>query len=162
MSLHYLLDGYNIIHQIPSLVAKKLEGGREGLIRFIDNYRPQGSRKNSVTVVFDGQAGVISPQVQRSIKVVFSQDESADDKIRSIVAKSLQKKNIVVVSDDKELRFSVRALGAKVLNVKDFLMQTRSVLVLTPKGNVKKEEEKNIPKTLEHKITDELKKIWLK
>ena len=59
MSLHYLLDGYNIIKQSPRLGPKRLEDGRAGLIAFIEMRQPQGSRNNMVTVVFDGQPGII-------------------------------------------------------------------------------------------------------
>ncbi len=54
MSLHYLLDGYNILKQIPAFRDLPLEDGRRGLLRWIDHSRPQGSVNNQVTVVFDG------------------------------------------------------------------------------------------------------------
>ena len=54
MSLHYLLDGYNILKQIPALNDLPLEDGRRGLLRWIETQRPQGSVNNTLTVVFDG------------------------------------------------------------------------------------------------------------
>ena len=98
------------------------------------------------------------------IGVVFSQGESADDRIRKIVRASKNKKTTIIVTDDKDLRFSVRALGAKVLAVKEFLSQAKG---LGPPAEDKtparpKEEEKHISKTLEYKITQEFRDIWLK
>ena len=165
MSLCYLLDGYNIIKQTSRLALKGLKNGREGLVSLIDIYRPQGSRQNKVIIVFDGQPGMINEESSPTVKVVFSENESADDKIRSLVAASNRKREIVVVTDDKELKFSVRALGANVLGVKDFLQKIKKRDIITTAGQTKKpkheEEEKHISKTLEYKITAELEKIWL-
>ena len=163
MSLHYLLDGYNIIHQIPAFSVKKSKDDRENLIDFIENHRPQGNSRNDVTVVFDGHAAHFSSPA--SVKIVFSKDESADEKIRGLISKSSNKKNTIVVSDDKELRFSIRALGAQVLDVKSFLLQAKSLrLKMQPAKHAAKfeQEEKNISKVSEYKITDELKRLWLK
>ena len=162
MSVHYILDGYNIIHQIPALDSKKIRDDKEHLIDFVERYKPQGSRYNQVTIVFDGHA----PNFSNSspFEVVFSKDVSADEKIRELVKKFTNKKNTIVISDDRELRFSVRALGAQVLDVKSFLLQAKSLrLKPAEKGQgILKQEEKNISKVLEYKITDELKKRWLK
>ena len=42
MSLHYLLDGYNITHQMPPL--NKLEDQRRQLIQWIESRAPQEVR----------------------------------------------------------------------------------------------------------------------
>ncbi len=159
MSLQYILDGYNIIKQIPPLKLKRLQSGREGLLNLIDIYRPQGSLKNKVTIVFDGQPEMFGGMNSTVAKVVFSTDGSADDQIRKIVSASTYKKSMIVVTDDRELQFSVRALGAKILKVADFLAQAKPTSI---DKNPEREDEKNISKTLEYKITDEFEKIWLK
>ncbi len=167
MALHYILDGYNIIKQIPAYSFKGLKEGRDSLVSLIEMYRPQGSDKNLVTIVFDGQADVFYPQKPNPhCQVVFSTHQSADDKIRQIVDKSKSKSQMIVVTDDKELRFSVRAIGAKVMNVKEFLEKAKPFAPQEQsagkKGKPPKDDEKYIPKTLEYKITTEMKKIWLK
>ena len=79
--LYYLIDGYNVIRQMSFLSGKTLRGEREGLIRFIEQKKPQG--KNEITIVFDGQKGVSSPPQQNSeIKVIFTKNISADEKIK--------------------------------------------------------------------------------
>ena len=45
MSLHYLLDGYNIVKQVIYLMKPKLKDSREALFRFIEVQQPQGSKK---------------------------------------------------------------------------------------------------------------------
>ena len=57
MSIHYLLDGYNVIHQMPSVLnLAKLEDRRRRLIRFMEQNTPQGSPNNRVTG--NPQAGI--------------------------------------------------------------------------------------------------------
>ena len=155
MALQYLIDGYNVLKQMPELTGKSLRSGRDGLVRFIRTKKPQG--KNEVTVVFDGKSDIHNPQEAiTDIKIIFTQKVSADEKIRQMVEKSSQPNQIVVVTDDKEIRYSVRPLGAKVISVREFI------------GKVTKGKGKySIEKTLlsseeESKITKELEKIWLK
>lgn len=165
MSLQYILDGYNIIKQIPPLKLKRLREGRESLVSLIEIYRPQGSIKNSVTIVFDGQSGIIGYPNPSSVRVLFSSDESADDKIKRLVSESNRKKETIVVTDDRELQFSIRLSGAKILSVSDFLAQAKGPGGERPVGKNQKpkaQEEKSISKTLEYKITSEFEKIWLK
>src|SRR3989338_5991790 len=109
MSLHYLLDGYNIIHQIPKLANGTLEEQRQKLIAYIEQLRPQGSPSNQVTIVFDGQPQMMQSLMRSPVKVTFSQNESADDKIKKLVYEAGNKKNIVVVTNDRDIQYAVRA-----------------------------------------------------
>jgi len=155
MSLHYILDGYNIIKQMPSLTKIKLRDSRGALTSFIELYHPQGSKKNKVTIVFDGSKNVASYKHNYPFDVLFTRDESADDRIRKIIQRSKNPKNVVVVTDDKELRFFVRSLSAQTLSVSDFLSKA--------KGDTKKtQDEKRLSFSTKEKITGELRKIWLK
>ncbi|MEM4368155.1 MAG: NYN domain-containing protein, partial [Candidatus Anstonellales archaeon] len=58
----YLLDGYNIINQIEDFSAKTLSIKRELLIKFLIRKKPQGSYKNKVIVVFDGNNEIFLSQ----------------------------------------------------------------------------------------------------
>ncbi len=155
MSLHYLLDGYNIIHQMPLSVEKKLEDQRRHLVQWIGSRVPQGSLRNTVTIVFDGRLDVWGPGAASSIRVVFSRGETADEKIIRMVEEAAHKKSVVVVTDDRSLQYSVRALGAKVSGVQTFLGQGASARTDRP------EPGKNISKTMEHEITSEFARIWI-
>ncbi len=155
MSLHYVLDGYNIIKQIPSLKLNKLKTARDSLISFIEKYHPQGSLKNKITIVFDGNKDVLSYGHNYPFDVVFSIDESADDKIRKIVQQSKNPKNIVVVTDDRELKFLVRSLQARTINVQEFLGKAK-------KDTNKIQDEKRLSISAKEEIAEELRKIWLR
>ncbi len=163
MSLHYILDGYNIIHQYDAFASGSLEEQRKKLIRHLTANRPQGSVKNSVTIVFDGRADVFGDYEPSEVKVVFSKEESADEKIKRIVANSSNKANITVVTNDRDIQYNVRSQGAKTLSVQTFFSKPGE----EPKESQTQKkssgkDNKNISKTLEFKITSEFEKIWLK
>lgn len=180
MSLHFVIDGYNLIKQarIPNRInglaplainpeqglRVNLEDSRAALIRFLKIYRPQGSKGNQVTVVFDGKennypAGQISGAIYQysGIRVIFSQGECADDKIKELVQHSKNPKNIVVVTNDREIRDFVKQLKAQVKTIEEFLVKFNSSktkeipdakIILSPVETAR--------------ITEEMKKIWLK
>ena len=135
----------------------KLEDQRRQLIQWIESRAPQGSSRNAVTVVFDGRSDVWGGgAVPSPVQIIFSREESADEKIIRMVEEAAHKKSVVVVTDDRSLQYSVRALGAKVSGVQTFLGQgSASAPVRQP------ESGKNISKTLEHKITSEFTQIWI-
>ncbi len=160
MSLHYIIDGYNVIKQVDFLTGRKLQDGREGLVRFIERYHPHGSVKNEVTLVFDGKPQISSPAMNTSVRVIFSQHESADDKIKYIVEHSRNPKRIVVVSDDKQIIFYCRSLGAQIKSVKEFLVKEIS----RHKGSkIDEDEEKpELDSAVAAFITEQLKKLWIR
>ena len=165
MSVQYLLDGYNILNQIPALTPKKLEDKRHSLIQLIELYRPQGSPKNAVTIVFDGKGGIWGGATSSSVKVIFTTDETADEKIKSIVTQAKNKKQIVVVTNDRDIKYYVRALGATVVKVEDFVAKLKPRENQSYRGTKTvgvRETTKVIPKTLEYKINAELEDVWLR
>ena len=165
MSLHYILDGYNILHKLPFPESRNLEQQREILIRFLDERRLQGSANNSVTIVFDGQPCLSGRQAEHygsgsmrgSIRIIFTDGESADEKIKKMVADERSKGHIVVVTDDRGIRLSVRASGAKVLSVQQFIDLRPSAA--TSRAGSKRE---TMGQGVRDQIDEELKKIWLK
>lgn len=168
MSVHYLLDGYNVIKQIPKWANLSLASGRTELYRHLLSQRPQGSPQNKVTIVFDSQTGSGGSEQHPGLEVIFSALGSADDKIKLLVQKARLKKNLVVVTDDRDIQYYVRALGAKVLGVKEFLgqaggRQRRQARFDAMNGHGDhRRDRKEISWTLEQKINQEFQRIWLK
>ena len=156
MSVHYLLDGYNVLKQIPAFRDLPLEDGRLGLLRWIDQSRPQGSVNNQVTVVFDGHPDHFGSPPHGDIRVIFSDGCSADDKIKRMVEEDVDKKNCVVVSDDKDIFLYARSLGARVMSVAAFTSKANNTVVRQESGG------KYIPLSRQDKINKELSEIWLK
>jgi len=125
MSLRYLLDGYNIVKQVPSLKNKTLKAGRDSLASFIEGRRPQGSLRNKITVVFDGKLDVGPFPGHPSIEIIFSRNESADEAIKDIVKKTKNRACLIVVTDDRDLKLDVRALGCRIMSVAEFLSKPK-------------------------------------
>ncbi len=162
MSLHYILDGYNIIKCTDALADYSLEEGRNALLKIINCDRPQGSLRNGVTVVFDGQQNVFGSQPGGLARVVFTSGESADEYIKRAVMQG-DAKNSVVVSNDREIACYVRKLGAKVMEVDQFMAflygsADKSKAHRKSSGSI----HKWIPQALEQRINKEFEKIWLK
>jgi predicted RNA-binding protein with PIN domain len=114
-------------------------------------------------VVFDSYPPVPGlKQNYVNVDIIFSRDETADEKIKKMVEKSSRPRNIVVVSDDKEIKLFVKSVGARVLGAEEFINRQEK------QRNLKDEEtamsalkpELNYSEIL--KINRELKKIWLK
>jgi predicted RNA-binding protein with PIN domain len=162
MSIKYILDGYNLLPQMLGSNLAKLEDQRRYLVRFIEQHQPQGSLKNSVTIVFDGNLESYGRMASSAAQIIFSQGDSADDRIKKIVAQAKNRKNIVVVTDDRAVQYAIRALGAKACCVKDFLSQGKNTGRKKPAVGKTVQPEKHISKCDESKITSEMQKIWLK
>jgi predicted RNA-binding protein with PIN domain len=154
MSVHYIIDGYNVLKKIPQISKLELKQGRQSLLDIIKKYNLCG--KNEVTIAFDGRADVISYAHKSPYVVKFSENESADKLIERLVKKSENPQKVIVVTDDKELRFNVKRLGAEVISVKEFgkkIPEKKSKERPIKKQPLKQDEAK--------KITEELKRIWL-
>lgn len=159
MSLHFIIDGYNLIKQTPGLNKSSLEGSRASLIQFIKVSRPQGSQNNRVTIVFDGQANVSMswPAYQDSgIRIIFSQGMSADERIKELVESAGNPKNIVVVTNDRDIQVCVRRLQARIKTVQEFTNTFKAL----PTNNCS-QNRLNLSAQAAAKITDEMKKLWL-
>ncbi len=161
MSRQFLLDGYNVLHKMPELLEKSLEDGRAGLLQFISQKRPQGSSRNSVTVVFDGSEDVWSIPTPGETRVLFSKGESADDLLKRLIEEAANPREIVLVSDDRELVKFAGAHGADVWTVAEFLHQGRKgPSSRTARG--KAEEGKVISEAFRVRVDREFERIWLK
>lgn len=161
MALHYIIDGYNVLKQIAYLSEKRLRRGREELIRYIEVYRPQGSIKNKVTIVFDGSPDVNPARQRQSLvaDVIFTKGKTADDMILKMIEQSSNPKHIVVVTDDKELKFNAKALNANTIAVKDFIGRRKKKEI---KVQHKASDKPPLGSEVSQEIIEELKKIWLK
>ena len=128
MSLHYILDGYNIINSSGALLAgKTLEERRERLVSLVRDACPQGSARNTVTIVFDGRqenpfGGCGSRKELRAggIEVVFSEGCSADEVIVETASLSRSPSLQVVVTNDKGIRRLLGGSGVRFMNVAEF------------------------------------------
>ncbi|HTX17637.1 MAG TPA: NYN domain-containing protein [Bacteroidota bacterium] len=102
---HYIVDGYNVIHAIPSLkrlLEHDAAQAREQLAFLIA--RLTFRRKFRCTLVFDGARSSDIPAPTHSpVHVVYSSPVSADAKIKSMIDQSKNRSLLVIVSSDREI-----------------------------------------------------------
>ncbi len=123
MSVHIIIDGYNLIRRSARLSAldqQDLEAGRETLVDMLAAYKK--FKAHRITVVFDGtRAAAFSPQRDRhkGISILFSRNgETADDVIIKMARKEGSK--AVVVSSDRQIIQAASAAGAATVGAGQF------------------------------------------
>jgi uncharacterized protein len=123
MSIHIIIDGYNLIRQSSSLSLldhQDMQLGRESLVDLLAKYKR--IKHHKITVVFDG-ANALSFSDHRDyingIEIKFSRSgESADSVIKKIAAG--EKEKALVVSSDRDVADSAYLSGAAVIDSIEF------------------------------------------
>lgn len=152
----YIIDGYNVIKQLPNLEIKILKEGRDNLYSIIKTKKPQGSLKNKVIIVYDGK-----PQYkakisrQENIEVIFSYNEPADEVIKNIIKNSNNPHNITLITDDRELKEFATLHNANAVSVRDFFKRAK---IKTDEIHIKEKTKLTLKK--QKQITEELLKTW--
>lgn len=159
MPLHYILDGYNIINnRLFPPFNKHPANPRIGILRLIRDKNLTGSLKNKATIVFDGYPDrELKNLCMGNISIIFSEESSADDKIKKIVETAVRPQDMIVVSDDKEIKFYARLHKSAALAVEEFLSFAKEK---------KSAKDESVKQELNYsqidKINQELSRIWLK
>lgn len=170
MSVHLIIDGYNVIRQHPELSvldALDLEAGRRVLLELLAAYRGQRPA-HKITVVFDGwQGGELKESRDRrqGMVIIYSRlGEKADEVIKRLLAQ--ERGRAVVVSSDGELRDFAQQVGAAWITAAEFSLQHLQGTGSTPEtgddypppGTRKKGPARRLPKT-ERRRQQRLKKL---
>jgi predicted RNA-binding protein with PIN domain len=103
---HYIVDGYNVIHSIPTLKKLLAHDGfqaREQLVFLVS--RLTFRKKFRCTIVFDGMKPhePHPPQSHSPLHIIFSSPLSADAKIKSMIETSKNRSLLVIISSDREI-----------------------------------------------------------
>ena len=127
MSVHLIIDGYNLIRQSPWLSlldARDLEAGREALLQTLADYRRRRPQ-HKITVIFDGwQGGAFQESRDRShgVEIIYSRrGERADEVIKRLLSR--EGRRVVMVSSDRELQVWAEKTGATWVAAAEFEMQ---------------------------------------
>ena len=150
MSIHIIIDGYNLIRQSKSLWAldrQDLQLGREALLDMLSAYKR--IKRHMVTVVFDGINPPLFSQHKdqiKGIKVKFSRSgESADTVIKRMAAK-LREKALVVSSDLDVIHFAA-SKGSATIDSPGFEEKMAMAVYMDTKGIESEETVGWIPTT---------------
>ena len=119
MSIHIIIDGYNLIRQsatLSRLDQQDIMLGRDALVDMLASYRK--IKPHRITVVFDGHHSPVFSQEQdrrKGIAIRFSRrGESADDLINQMAQKEREK--ALVVSSDAAVVDTAAAYGAATIS----------------------------------------------
>ena len=123
MSVHIVIDGYNLIRQSPTfsvIERRSLEEGRDVLLECLASYKKV--KRHSITVVFDG-TGADTHMERRTrwkgIRILFSRPgELADSVIKRIVTR--ERERAIVVTSDREIADFATEHGAATIDSPDF------------------------------------------
>lgn len=119
MSLHIIIDGYNLIRQsgyLCDVESRSIQEGRDALVEMLAAYRKV--RRHPITVVFDGSGSppdCLNRDRAQGIGIVFSRSgESADAVIKRMADREGEK--AVVVSSDRDIVRHAAACGCATLD----------------------------------------------
>ena len=137
MSIHIIIDGYNLIRQSNSfsdLDRQDIQLGREALLDTLAAY--QRIKRHKITVVFDGTNAPPFFQHEnrvKGIKVKFSRnDELADSVIKRMVNREREK--ALVVSSDLDIVNFATAKGSATIGSLDFEEKIAMAMYMDTKG----------------------------
>jgi predicted RNA-binding protein with PIN domain len=144
MTLHIIVDGYNVIRQSKELAPldrNDMSEGRQALIDMLAAYKRL--KGHTITVVFDG-AGEFSQfdnrDQEKGIRIRFSrQGETADLVIKRMAAHDKQK--ALVVSSDREVADYAAAQGAAAIGALEFEDKMVMAAFMDVKGMVQESGE---------------------
>ena len=123
MSLHIIIDGYNLIRQSKSLRHldnQSIELGRDALIDILSAYKRL--KPHNITVVFDGiQSPYLAPTRDRikGIRIQFSRNGESADRVIKQMART-EKEKALIVSSDRDVVQSCEAYGAATISADSF------------------------------------------
>ena len=120
----YIIDGNNLIGKIGSLW--KLQNSdkqlsRVKLVKLIDQHFSRTKLK--VSLHFDGFSGDAIPSVVS--KISYSNNKSADSKIKKEIDSSLSAHTIMVVSSDHSVQNYAKVNGCKIIKSEEFAQKLK-------------------------------------
>ncbi|MBI4651583.1 NYN domain-containing protein [Candidatus Desantisbacteria bacterium] len=154
--MKFIIDGYNLIRTLPRYTHSRFADEKRAVVRLIKIHPLMKKQSHETIIVFDGYADDENIINDKNIKIIFSDDDSADETIKNIVENSKKPEEIYVVTDDREIRDFIRIMGAKNITIKEF-----AAAIKQDKEPIKKNIENNkIDDNDAIRITKEFENIW--
>jgi predicted RNA-binding protein with PIN domain len=116
---HYIVDGNNLIgkiHFIKKLQRSDRQASRVKVSFLLGRYF--NKRKASVSLHFDGHPG--ESIIVSGIKIKYSENRTADDRIKKEIERSKNPKNIIVVTSDNNVAEFAKVCSCQVIKCEDF------------------------------------------
>jgi len=120
--MHYVIDGYNLLHAWGMLRGSVRRGELErARLNLLDRLR---QAKGEITVVFDAQRAAKGANLEEDyhgIHVYYARDGSADDRIEEILRHAPMPRELTLVSSDRRLLDAARRRGCRPLRCLEYL-----------------------------------------
>ncbi len=116
---HYIIDGNNLIGKVKSVSAvhtKNKQMSREVLAYQLDRFFDK--KKVKVSLHFDGFKN--EPINTSNLKIIYSDNQTADEKIKDEIDIIKNKRIITVVSSDLSVREYAKVNGCEIITSEDF------------------------------------------
>lgn len=121
----YIIDGNNLIGKssaLSSIQKKDKQLAREKLVYLLDRYFSQ--KKFTVYLHLDGFPS--ENLNSATMKIIYSQKLTADDKIKKQIEDSTSRRNITLVSSDLNLAEFAKVCGSKIVSSEGFIKYLQS------------------------------------
>lgn len=122
---HYIIDGNNLIGKIKELIIlqkKNKQATREKIAFLIEKYF--AGKKQKVTLHFDGHPNI--PIKIFHAKIVYSENKTADEKIKDQISNINNRKSLIVVTSDLNIKEFAKVCGCKVISSEEFGIKLKS------------------------------------
>lgn len=137
MSLHIIIDGYNLIRQSNSLSFidhQDIQLGRQALIESLACYKR--IKRHRITVVFDGTNApelFQSKDREKGIDIRFSRSGEQADAVIKKMAAQFREKALIITSDRDVVNFA-ESEGATCLSSEEFEQKLAMAAYMEIKG----------------------------
>lgn len=148
MRKHYIIDGNNLIGKIPQLwnmQQKEKQSSRELLVFQLERYF--FNKKIRVSLHFDGHES--SHIGGRGIKIFYSENTTADNRIKDEISYSKNPKHITVISSDMNVLDFARVNSCSTIKSEQFAKE------MNRKDNI--EDEEVLTKSIDN---EEMKRLF--
>jgi len=133
----YFIDGNNLIGKIKSLrdlQQKDKQSSREKLAHILDRYFI--TRRNKVVLFFDGHPNTAINTSK--IKIVYSENKTADELIRNEIERNKNPRNLIVITSDHPIMDFSRACHCEVIQSNIFAAEILKSKTLDEEEEIKK------------------------
>ena len=150
MSIHIVIDGYNLIRQSGRLSVidrRDIQSGREALLDTLAEYRK--IKRHKITVIFDGtNAPSFSRRVEKlkGVKIQFSRNgELADTVIKRMAA--MEREKALIVSSDLDIVNYAESQGSATISSPEFEEKVTMAVYIDTNGSDVEDKGGWIPTT---------------
>lgn len=121
-----LIDGYNLINQLPDLLkasGNSIDFARDRLLSMVEAYCDYNHAEG--IIVYDGNQRNRTVEGHNPVIIFSKAGETADTVIESLIYKLDDKQKARVVTDDRQISNMITGMGAFTMSTSSFGIEAR-------------------------------------